>query len=419
MHAETATVRAVTTLSHEPASEPIRAPLPATERIATLDVLRGVALFGIFIVNVQTFAHSLFVPLPAQDGSVDGIVAMLRELLFAGKFNLMFGLVFGIGFSLQLRRLEAADLQTAALVYVRRLTVLLGIALVHAAFLWMGDVLVAYSVLGFLLLAIRRVSDRVLLVLIGACLVYPAVADLISRHLFSDDTVMLAQFEFAQLAESNDAAFGHGSLLDAVAENLRIFHWAYATPMGLFNVAAFFIQMATGILTGFYAGRRRWIERIGELRVPMRRAHWAALGIALAAGAAWWAMGGMASDDAGESVPIAFARTIGRFALMSFYALSIVRLAAAGRIARVLRLFALAGRMPLTNYLLQTLLSLLVFDGWGFGLWGRTSTAAEAAIAAALFLIVQLPLSAWWLARFRYGPVEYVWRRLTYGRLTV
>jgi uncharacterized protein len=73
--------------------------------------------------------------------------------------------------------------------------------------------------------------------------------------------------------------------------------------------------------------------------------------------------------------------------------------------------------MPLSNYLLQTLLGLAVFYGWGLGLWNRVSPSAEVALATGLYVLVQLPLSAAWLGRFRYGPVEYVWRRLTYGRL--
>ena len=189
----------------------MREPLPAAQRIEVLDVLRGFALLGIFIMNMPSFAHSIFTPPPPQDGSFDGTVVALRELLFAGKFNLMFGMVFGIGFTLQLRRLEAADPARAALVYVRRLAVLLAIGIVHAALLWMGDVLVAYAVLGFVLLAIRRVPDALLLVLLGLCLVFPAASDSLSTHLFSNETTMLATFEFYQFAASNDIAFGQGS----------------------------------------------------------------------------------------------------------------------------------------------------------------------------------------------------------------
>jgi uncharacterized protein len=390
--------------------------LPTANRIEVLDVLRGFALLGIFIMNMPSFAHSIFASPPAEDGSLNGIVVALRELLFAGKFNLMFGMVFGIGFTLQLRRLEGADPERATLVYVRRLAVLLAIGLVHASLLWMGDVLVAYAVLGFMLLAIRRVPDGVVLALLGLCLVFPAVSDALSTHLFSNETTLLATFEFYQFASTNDLAFGQGSLFDALRETMRIFVWAYASPMGLFTVAGFFVQMATGILIGFYVGRRGWIERLGSLGQPLRRAQWTALAVVLLAGGLWWALGGAVSAESGDNVLAAFSRTIGRAALMCFYALTLVRLAGTPAGARRLHVFTYAGRMPLTNYLLQTLMGLVIFYGWGFGWWGKTTPLAEMLLAVALYAAIQLPLSAGWLSRFRYGPVEYVWRRLTYGR---
>ncbi len=394
-----------------------REPLPAAHRIAVLDALRGFALLGIFIMNMPSFAHSIFTPPPTQDASFDGIVVALRELLFAGKFNLMFGMVFGIGFTLQLRRLQAAVPTRAAWIYMRRLGVLLAIGLVHAALFWMGDVLVAYAVLGFVLLAIRRVPDKVLLLLIALCLVFPALSDALSTHLFSDETTTLATFEFYQFAASNDVAFGQGRFLDAVHETMRVFAWAYASPMGLFTVVGFFVQMATGILIGFYVGRRGWIERLPALRHRLAPAQWTALAIALTAAGLWWLLGGAAVQDTGEDFSTSFARTIGRAALMCFYALTLVRLATAPATARTVQIFAFAGRMPLSNYLLQTLMGLVLFYGWGFGLWGKTTPFAEILLAVALYAGIQLPLSAWWLSRHRYGPAEYVWRRLTYGRL--
>jgi uncharacterized protein len=397
---------------------PHREPLPAAQRIEVLDMLRGFALLGIFIMNMPSFAHSIFTPPPAEDGSLDGIVVALRELLFAGKFNLMFGMVFGIGFTLQLRRLEDADPQRAAFIYLRRLTVLLAIGLVHAALLWMGDVLVAYAVLGFGLLALRRAPDAVILALLGVCLIFPAASDALSTHLFSSETTMLATFEFYQFASTNDVAFGQGSFIDAVRETMRVFAWAYASPMGLFTVAGFFVQMATGILIGFFVGRRGWIERLGSLRPSLRRAHWTVLGIALVAGSVWWLLGGAASTESGDNAAAAFARTIGRAALMAFYALSLVRLSQRPAAARLLHVFTYAGRMPLTNYLLQTLMGLFIFYGWGLGWWGKTTPLAEMLLAVVLYTAIQLPLSALWLARFRYGPVEYAWRRLTYGQLS-
>ena len=394
------------------------APLPAAERVAALDVLRGVALFGIFIMNMPGFTHSLFTPPAVDAGRLDSFVDTMRELLFAGKFNLMFGLLFGIGFHLQLGRLETARPGGhATLVYARRLAVLLAIGLVHAVLLWSGDVLVVYAVLGFMLLALRRISDRAVLVLIGLCLVYPALSDALRPVLLSFSTETVAAFQYEEFEASNALAFGHGSFFDAARETARIFVWGYSSPLGLFSYAAFYVQMATGILLGFLVGRRHWVERLPALREPMRRAQFAALGIAVLAGGLWLAFGGARGEVGGAAVAASFARTLGRAALMVFYALSVLRLLEVPWAARLLRPFAFAGRMPLSNYLLQTLMASFIFFGWGLGYWGRASPRVEVLLPIALFLLVQLPLSAWWLSRFRYGPVEYVWRRLTYGRI--
>ena len=397
----------------ESVSPKVEAPLPAAERIAALDVLRGIALFGIFIMNMPGFSHSVFAPPPPDLPPLDAWVSWLRDLLFAGKFNLMFGLLFGIGFHLQLGRLEAARPGSGAVaIYARRLAVLLAIGLVHAALLWSGDVLVVYAVLGFGLLAIRRWSDRAVLSLLVFCLVFPAIAEALRPLLLSISTEAIGAFEVEDYLLSNDAAFGHGSFLDAMAETLRVFAWYYRSALGAYSLGVFYVQMATGILLGVLVGRRGWVERLPALREPIRRAHLAALGVALLAGAlslAFSALGATGLDT--------LAKSLGRPALMAFYALSVLRLLAWPGAARWLRPFALAGRMPLSNYLLQTLLGLVVFYGWGLGFWNRVSPSVEVALATGLYFFVQLPLSAAWLARFRYGPVEYVWRRLTYGRL--
>ena len=394
-------------------------PLPTAERIEALDVLRGVALFGIFIMNMPGFTHSLFTPPSPPESGLDAWVVTLRELLFAGKFNLMFGLLFGIGFNLQLGRLQAARPGGGATwVYARRLAVLLVIGLVHAVLLWTGDVLVVYAMLGFVLLALRRLPDRALLVLIALCLVYPALSDTLRPALLSFETETVAAFEYQDFEASNDAAYGHGSFVDAARETARIFAWGYSSPLGLFSYAAFYVQMATGILLGALVGRRHWVERLPSLRQPLHRAQVGALGLALLAAALWYALGGTGGEAEGGTLASSLARTVGRASLMAFYALSVLRLLEHAGAARVLRPFAFAGRMPLSNYLLQTLMASFIFYGWGLGYWGRATPGVETALAMSLFLVVQLPLSAWWLSRFRYGPVEYLWRRLTYGRLS-
>jgi uncharacterized protein len=100
---------------------------------------------------------------------------------------------------------------------------------------------------------------------------------------------------------------------------------------------------------------------------------------------------------------------------MMFYVLTITRLAQLPAWQRIFAPMAAAGRMPLTNYLMQTLIATTIFYGWGFGMWGRMGPAAGLALAFAIFFVIQVPLSLWWLKRFDMGPMEWVWRYLTYG----
>jgi uncharacterized protein len=397
-------------------------PVPSGERIAALDVLRGLALLGIFIMNMPGFSHSLFAAPVPEAGAGERLVAALRELLFAGKFNLLFGLLFGIGFSLQMARLlrGAATPSGAARVYARRLVFLLAVGIVHALLLWPGDVLVVYAVLGFALLALQQLRDRAVLVLIAACLLYPALAELARTALFSIATDTVAAFEYQQLAASNDLAFGHGSFLDAVAETARVFAWSFSSPLGLFAYAAYYVQMATGILAGFIIGRRAWHGDRAPGASTLARAQRIALALVVAAiVVAIEASATLAELPAPGPTAALFiamlARTIERAALAAFYALTVLRLVRGRGVPRWLRPFEYAGRMALSNYLLQTVLASFVFYGWGLGLWGRAGPIAETLLALALFVFVELPLSRWWLGRFRWGPLEYLWRRFTYG----
>ena len=406
------------------------APLAERDRIAALDVLRGFALLGIFIMNMPGFSHSIFaLPTPPAT-ALDAAVATLRDLLFAGKFNLLFGFVFGIGFATQTARLEDAERANAtrlgaatrrhraAQVYLRRLAFLAVVAGVHATLLWPGDVLVVYTVVGLLLLALRGLGDRGFAVLIVACLLFPALAETARTTMFSPTTETLAAFEVEQFEASNDRAYGHGSFLDAVRETARVFAWSTRSPFGLYTYLAFCVQMATGIFAGYVVGRRGWPMRSAGAGPPRLVAIAFAFAIAVV-GNAIALVGADALAPALGAAPAIFvatlARTLGRAALAACYALAVVRLVGDGAAPHWLRPLQLAGRMPLTNYLLQTLLASFCFYGWGLGWWGRADAAFETALAIALFVCIQLSFSALWLARHRAGPLESLWRFFTYG----
>jgi uncharacterized protein len=393
-----------------PADPPPLAPLRSKDRLATLDILRGLALLGIFIMNMPSFSHSLF----TQPES--GWVAALRQLFIAGKFNAMFALLFGIGFALQFRRLEASDPSRAGRIYLRRLLVLMALGLLHAACFWAGDVLFVYSLLGLGLWLLRGAGDRVLLALIAAGLLFPALAVFLRDWLLSPETEANAVLEYRALEASNDLAFGSGSFADAARENRRMLAWAYGSPLGLWSMAAFYVQMGTPLVFGYWVGRRGWVARLGELRSQLRRWQTAALTVGLSATLAFMAVGIDTQEPTWPSALLNLLQTLGRLGLMLFYALTLARLVQQPGWQRRLAPLAAAGRMPLTNYLLQTALATFIFHGWGLGQWGRADIATQIGLAVALFALVQVPASVAWLQQFEQGPLEALWRLMTYGR---
>ena len=397
------------------------APLPAAERLPTLDILRGFALLGILIMNMPGFSSS---PFAEADGShlwpgrIDQFAEELRNMLFSGKFNSMFSLLFGIGFTIQYARMVERDPQHANLLYLRRLSVLLLAGVVHACVFWWGDVLHAYALLGMLLLfALSRLSDRGVLVLIGACLLYPALSGALRLQLITPDVTAMLVARAQALEASNNAAFGNGSFLVTAGENLRVMAHFYGDRWSLWNELGWYVQLLLTMLIGLLAGRRRWVQRAGELMPQIRRLTWLALGIGLACGAAYTVI--FALNRAPGPSPIKMIGSLcywaSRPAMMIFYVLVIVRLAQQPAWRARLAPMAAAGRMPLTNYLMQTALCTTLFYGWGFGLWGRVGPAWGLLLAVVIFFAVQVPWSLWWLRRHERGPLEMLWSRATYG----
>ncbi|MDM4766921.1 DUF418 domain-containing protein [Pelomonas sp. SE-A7] len=396
-------------------------PTRAEERIQTLDIVRGFALLGIFIMNMPGFSTSFYAEANGSrlwSDPLNHYAELVRDMLFSGKFNSMFSLLFGLGFTLQLGRMMADDPQHATGLYVRRLLVLAAFALLHVMVFWNGDVLHIYVVLGFCLLGLRHLSNRAIVGLIIATLVYPPVSGLIRLAVMPPEVVAQLVADAQAWEKSNNLAYGHGSFAVAAGEHTREFVHTYGTRWQLWGTFGFYVQMTTTMLIGFLIGRNGWVRRIPELMPKIRTLQWWALGLGLACSLGFGIIGEFTRTPGPSPLKIlrGLCYIFSRLGLMSFYVLSIVRLAQLPAWQRRFAPMAAAGRMPLTNYLLQTLMATSLFYGWGLGLWGQVGPAAELLLAPVLFFCVQVPLSMAWLRRHDYGPLEYVWRLLTYGR---
>ena len=405
-----------------PSPTPIVTQLPTSQRIATLDILRGFALMGILIMNMPGFNSSFFAEADGSHlwpGQIDQVAEWVREAIFSGKFNSMFSMLFGIGFTIQFTRMSERVPEHATAIYLRRLAVLAVLGVVHAWIFWPGDVLHTYAILGLLLvLGLRRVSDRGIIALIIGCILYPAVSGVLRVWIFTPEMVA-TRVKIAQAFEvSNNAAYGHGSLFTAVMENTRVMTHFYDNWIGLWGTLGWWVMMSLTMLIGLLAGRRRWVQRAAELMPQIRRLTWWALAIGLFCGVAMAVIFELNRTPGPSPIKVlgSVLYSLSRLGMMIFYVLVIVRLAQQAHWQRRLAPLAAAGRMPLTNYLMQTAICITLFQGWGFGFWMQAGPALSMLLALAIFWLIQVPWSIWWLRTHERGPLEAMWARLTYGR---
>lgn len=399
---------------------PHAAPIRAGERIDVLDAIRGFALLGIFIMNMPVFDNSLFLGFGGDPTWHwwDRGTETVRDVIFSGKFNSMFSMLFAVGFTIQLERLQAREPERATRIYLRRLFWLFVFGAIHTCVFWAGDVLHMYALLGLLLLVLRRAPDRVIVAAIVACLLYPAVTGFIRIATTTPEDIRTTVLLTQQAVSADNAAFGHGSFVDTVRRATADTVLFYKHPLRLGLLAAY-VQFFTTVLFGLWLGRRRFFQNVTAQLPLIRRAQWWALGIGLLSGIGFMTWRLVSNDPMQPTVGRILAGTgyvVCRVAIMIFYVATIARAVCNERWRLRLAPVTLAGRMPLTNYLLQTLIGVVLFYHWGFGLWGKIGPALELALAVAIFFVIQVPLTRWWLARFQQGPMEYLWRVLTYGR---
>jgi uncharacterized protein len=398
----------------EPGSPPT--PLAEQERIHLLDVLRGVAIFGILLANVMIFSGYQFLS-PAQaaalpGAAIDRVSQFLVHALVYGKFYSLFSLLFGIGVAVQMERAAARG---AAFVprFRRRLWALLGIGLAHALLLWSGDILTVYALMGFVMLLFLRLGDRALLGWAVGLLALPVAAYVVMiAAAVPDPFAGLEGGEGPSMLERVGAAFLAGDYASMLWGNtvLLVGRW-----VDLF-ITLRFPRVLGMFLLGFWLARRGVFRR-AEAHLPLfRRWAWVGLLVALPANlvlaammqrvpylpATWTGLVEVAAYALG--VPLLCLGYVGALALVH-----------RGRAGGVLAPFAAVGKMALTNYLLQSAVCVAIFYGVGLGLYGSTGLTTALLIALVVFAF-QVPLSALWLERFHYGPVEWVWRQATYGR---
>jgi uncharacterized protein len=394
-------------------------PISLSERIEILDVLRGLAVCGILIGNMQWFSGYGMMPetLEAHTPIYDQVTHFLVHFFVEGKFYSIFSFLFGFGFALQIARAEERGDLKASL-FKRRLWWLLVIGLLHAYLLWAGDILSIYAVMGFLLILFRRKTNRSLIKWAIVLLAIPILTYLLQYILFTlfAPPDLAASFEAMKL-ERWDSAISRVSQSN---------YWQILTGYNREYVVGRYIGLILDMrlpkilamfLLGFYAYRIGVFQDLSAHKVFIRRVLVWGLALGIGGNLVFALLSGHESvvppTLAGVGGVITYA--FGVPALALGIAALVATLWQKEIWQKVLAVFAPVGRMALTNYLLQTVICVLLFYGYGFGLFGRFGALVSTLIALAIFAF-QIVLSSLWLKYFAYGPAEWIWRQLTYGK---
>jgi uncharacterized protein len=398
-------------------------PVARGERLLVLDVLRGFAITGILWVNVPLMFTPVYGAVlgSGPEGTADAWARLLVEILAEGKFFTLFSLLFGIGAAIQMRRAEARGTSFAPF-FVRRMTVLVGFGVAHVALLWWGDILIYYGVLGLLLLPLRRARAGHVLRWAALALAVPIVlGGAVAAWSGLASGQAEAQLEEARIQAVRQARTGQAEAFEvyrgtdvAAMARQRFSDWSYAT-VGVIGNGMLAVVLAMFLL-GLAAGKARILddlERNAALLRTVRASGWAlgATGMAL-----WLGLrpaGGGAEPFLGWMSTLGF--VLGGAALSLGYAATLALALRAERARRLLSPLAAVGRIALSNYLLQSLVVTTLAYGYGAGWYGEVGPAAALGVTAAV-LALQIPLSVLWTRRFRYGPAEWLWRTLSYGR---
>jgi uncharacterized protein len=413
-----------------------------TDRIRLVDALRGLALAGIVIVHFGE-QYLGFMPPPdhrtyAIHGTLDGVLEGLAWVFIRGKGFGLFSLLFGLSFALQMqstdRRDPSRDFRPR---FAWRLLILFGIGCLHGL-VYAGDILTVYALLGLPLIAFYRVRDRWLFVLAVALMMgTPRVvqraivgpirpAELRAEHQREDEA---AARHWQALASGSVPGMARSNATDGLRAK-----WDF--QFGPFGRG---YQTFALFLLGMWAGRRRVFEDVEahiDLWRRLRRwTGWSSLALPLLMVALFFAgraISGGASDAGGQAGGAGGAERpdftgwpviaglclfdVWNAMMTLFYVSVFVLLFQQPRWQRRLLRGTAVGRMALTSYVTQTLIGAFVFFGVGLGLLGKVGNTVTLPAGAALFAL-QMWACAWWLERFRFGPLEWLWRSLTWLRV--
>lgn len=394
-------------------------PIKEKQRHIILDALRGFALVGICLANFPEFSLYTFLDNSITEAmptaGIDRVVKYLQYIFIDGKFYSIFSILFGIGFSIILSNAQSNGRNGLSFFY-RRMTVLFLFGLIHLIFLWAGDILILYAFVGFFLPLFRNMSNRKLLLLTVILLVFPVFID-----------ACISLFNWQLSAPVIHATTYFHNRFGITPENFPI--WLVEKNSYLdvlkFNVAGSFIRMQEFIegnrifkvlglfLFGLYIGRNKLYTNLCEKKDSLKKVclYSFLIGFPITLLYAYSAMNGHLGSQVLHSILYNFSVFPLSLAYISVFSLIYTN----NENREFFRILSFPGRIALTNYIMQSVFGIIIFYGIGFGLGAKTGLIYVELIAFGVF-ITQVFYSWIWLNKFQFGPLEWCWRMLAYGK---
>ncbi|KEK24763.1 DUF418 domain-containing protein [Bacillus gaemokensis] len=369
------------------------------ERIHSIDIIRGIAVFGIFLVNWPVIAGVDSRDITGSYEGLDSYIRLFYDMFIQTKFYTIFSFLFGLGFYIFMQRAEAKTDHPKTL-FVRRLLILLLFGFTHYVLLWDGDILHSYAIAGFFLLLFYKRKPRTILIwaliLLGIYQFLTLLASLFFAFLPIEELrtslpIMPLENWGLQVQDRFTAFYS-----EAIQINISML----PETVGLF-------------LLGLYVGKKDIFRRTKELDPKLKK--WQIIMFTLTLPMWFFMIRYFVTKQPYEPIYMTGFTMFSGKTLFIFYIFTLMRLLQRERWQKLFRPFQYVGRMALTNYISQTIITLVVF-----GLFFKNSLPVPLWVGPLFcigFYTLQIFISRWWLSHYQYGLLEYIWRLGTYGKM--
>ncbi|MCO4850044.1 DUF418 domain-containing protein [Bacillus vallismortis] len=372
-------------------------PVSLRERVHFLDIVRGFALLGIIIVNYFLIVDSVKGFEMASDDVLHNLVSWFAE----GKFVTLFSFLFGVGFMIFMDR-AAQKVDSPNKLFARRLSILLGFGILHITFVWVGDILTFYAVSGFLLLGFYKRTAKTVLRWIIALIVFQFLTPVFTMLYNVINTAGSKNPNFSEFT-----LFSHSSITYMESISTR---WTDMVTMAASSFSMIY-SMFLMFLLGVYFVKMEFFKDM-EAKKPIWKRIWIISTIAFLITQSSILLDMFNFSDISSVLGQNGGLTGSMFYMSSFAMLFLY----VPQLRGPMMIFTKVGRMSLTCYLLHSIIGTVLFLRYGFGLAGHIQSAGTFMFSLAVYFVLMI-FSTLWLKQFKYGPMELIWRKLTYGKV--